>query len=184
MAKPGYDFQAPWVPQCKRSCCQGWHSHCSWSSSFRKSLSNPLDSAQAKDCVYPACAPMELLQLNASTLSDPNSLCIPLTSPHISNNSVPLMRFHNPYPRKSTSYWLFPSNGTWSVTIPMTSTPTQCPPYISLKTPLHICHPLQLRDKVSVQGLYYSKPHYYSKLSKHQVFYCTVHIISLDFHLY
>ena len=32
---------------------------------------------------------MELLWLNASTLSDPNSLCIPLTSPHISNNSIP-----------------------------------------------------------------------------------------------
>ena len=32
---------------------------------------------------------MELLQLNASTISDPNSLCIPLTFPHISNNSVP-----------------------------------------------------------------------------------------------
>ena len=32
---------------------------------------------------------MELVQLNASTLSDPNSLCIPLTSPHISDNSIP-----------------------------------------------------------------------------------------------
>ena len=32
---------------------------------------------------------MELLQLNTSTLSDPNSLCIPVTSPHISKNSIP-----------------------------------------------------------------------------------------------
>ena len=32
---------------------------------------------------------MELLQLNTSTLSDPNSLCIPFTSPHISDNSIP-----------------------------------------------------------------------------------------------
>ena len=31
---------------------------------------------------------MELLQLNTSTLSDPNSLHIPLTSPHISDNSI------------------------------------------------------------------------------------------------
>ena len=43
-----------------------------------------------------------------------------------------IMRSHNPYPWKSTFYWLFPSNGTWSVTILMTSTPTQCQSHKSL----------------------------------------------------
>ena len=31
----------------------------------------------------------KLVNIQHSTLSDPNSLCIPLTSPHISNNSIP-----------------------------------------------------------------------------------------------
>ena len=83
----------------------------------------------------------------------------------------------------------------------MTSTPTQCPPYISLKTPLHIHHPPQLRHEVLVQGVYCSKPHYYpeacqpfhtkkvtssigilAQLSKHWVFHYAVHIISSDFY--
>ena len=42
------------------------------------------------------------------------------------------MRSHNPYPQKFTFYWLFLTNSTWSVTIPMTSTPTQCQSYRSL----------------------------------------------------
>ena len=91
-----------------------------------------------------------------------------------------LMRSHNPYPWKSTFYQLFPLN----VTILTPSAPTQCPSYISPQTPLHICHPPQLRDKVLVQDLYYSEPHYHSKLSEHWVFHCAVHIISLDFYLY
>ena len=91
-----------------------------------------------------------------------------------------LMRSHNPYPQKSTFYRLFLPN----VTIPTPSAPTQCLSYISPQTPLHICHPLQLQDKVLVRGLYYSEPHYYSKLSEHRVFHCTVHIISSDFYLY
>ena len=66
----------------------------------------------------------------------------------------------------------------------MTSAPTQCQPYKSLKTPLQIHHPLQLWHEVLVQGLYYSKLHYYSKLSEHQVFHYAMHIISLDFYLY
>ena len=96
----------------------------------------------------------------------------------------PLMRSHNPYPWKLTFYWLFLPNGTWSVTILMTSTPTWCLPYISLKTPLHICHPPQLWCEVLVWGLYCSKLHYYSELSEHWVFHCAVHIISSDFYLY
>ena len=43
-----------------------------------------------------------------------------------------LMRSHNPYPWKSTFYQLFLPNGTWSVTILMTSAPTQCQPYIHI----------------------------------------------------
>ena len=76
-------------------------------------------------------------------------------------------------------------------------------PYISLKTPLHICHPLQLQHEVLVWGLYCSELHYYSKacqpfytkkvmssigisaqLSEHWVFHYAVLIISLDFYLY
>ena len=60
---------------------------------------------------------------------------------------VTVMRSHNPYPQKSTFYQLFLPNGTWSITIPMTSAPTQCLPYISLKTPLHIHHPPQLQHE-------------------------------------
>ena len=110
--------------------------------------------------------------------------CPKLAPNHVRLHGSSLMRSHNTYPQKSTSYWLFLSNGTWSVTILMTSAPTQCLPYISLKTPLYIHHPLQLWDEVLVWGLYYSEPYYYSELSEHQVFHCTVCIISSDFYLY
>ena len=75
------------------------------------------------------------------------------------------MRPHNPYPWKSTFYWLFLP----IVTILMPSMPTQCLSHISPQTLLHICHPPQLQDKVLVQGFYYSEPHYYSELSEHWV---------------
>ena len=87
--------------------------------------------------------------------------------------------------------------------MPVSSAPTQFPPYISLKAPLCICYPPQLWDKVLLQGLYYSKLHYYSdacqtfytekvmssigisaQFSEYQVFHYTVLIISSDFYLY
>ena len=114
-----------------------------------------------------------------------------------------LMNSHNPYLQKSTFYQLFSSNRTWPITILASSAPTQCPPYISLKAPLHIHHPPQLQDEVLVQGLYCSELHYYSEacqpfytekvtssigilaqLSEHWVFHYAVHIISSDFYLY
>ena len=47
-------------------------------------------------------------------------------------------------------------------------------------TLLQIRHPPQLRHEVLVQGLL----HYYSELSEHWVFHCTVCIVSSDFYLY
>ena len=86
---------------------------------------------------------------------------------------IALMRSHNPYPWKLTFYQLFLSNGTWPITIPASSAPTQFPPYISLKAPLCICHPLQLWDEVLVQGLYYPELHYYSNV--YQMFWTREH---------
>ena len=73
------------------------------------------------------------------------------------------MRSHNPYPWNPTFYQLFSLNGTWPITVPASSAPIQCPPYISLKAPLHIHHLLQLWDEVLVRGLHCSKLHYYIK---------------------
>src|SRR5271155_711361 len=47
---------------------------------LEKSLSSPHASAQTEDCVMPCCAHTEEIRLNASALSDPNSLRIPLSS--------------------------------------------------------------------------------------------------------
>src|SRR5271168_4726554 len=48
--------------------------------SSKKSLSSPHSSAHPDDCVNPCCALMEEVRLNASALSDPNYLRVPLTS--------------------------------------------------------------------------------------------------------
>ena len=45
-------------------------------------------SAQPEDCIDPFCAFSEVVQLNVSTLSNPNSLCISLASLLISNSSL------------------------------------------------------------------------------------------------
>jgi len=42
---------------------------------------SPQDSAQTGGCIELICATISLMYLNESTLSDPNSLCIPLVSP-------------------------------------------------------------------------------------------------------
>src|SRR5271163_2233675 len=46
----------------------------------RKKLKQPSRLAKTEDCVMPGCAHTEEIRLNASTLSDPNSLRIPLSS--------------------------------------------------------------------------------------------------------
>ena len=46
----------------------------------KKRLSSPLASAHPEDCIIPSCAAMEAVCLNASTLSNPKSLCVHLTS--------------------------------------------------------------------------------------------------------
>ena len=58
--------------------------------SFKKRLSSPHNSVQVEDCINPSCAPQESCYLNASALSDPNSLHIPLTSSLVSNSEIPI----------------------------------------------------------------------------------------------
>ena len=53
------------------SAGQGW---------LKKSLSSPQASAQTEDCINPDCADMEVVHLNTSALSNPNSLHVPLSS--------------------------------------------------------------------------------------------------------
>jgi len=48
-----------------------------------KIKSNPQDSTQTEGCVELPCAAMSLIRLNTSTLSDPHSLFVFLTSPLI-----------------------------------------------------------------------------------------------------
>ena len=48
---------------------------------LRKLEHGPQDSAQTRGHVKLICATISLMYLNASALSDPNSLCIPLISP-------------------------------------------------------------------------------------------------------
>ena len=54
-------------------------------------LSSPPASAQPEDCVIPSCATMEVVCLNASTLSDPNPLHVLLTSTSISDSILLLL---------------------------------------------------------------------------------------------
>src|ERR1700678_498359 len=60
---------------------------------LQKKIKQPQHSAQAEDCVFPSCAPLEYCHLNASALSDPNSFHIPLTSPLVSDSetSIPTL---------------------------------------------------------------------------------------------
>ena len=55
---------------------------------IQKRLSSPQPSAQPEDCVDPFCAFSEVVQLNKSTLSSPNSLHVSLTSLLISDSSL------------------------------------------------------------------------------------------------
>jgi hypothetical protein len=56
----------------------------------KKSVSSPPTSTQAEDCVFQNCA-TEVFRLNASALSDPNSLRISLTSPTFCTSNLALV---------------------------------------------------------------------------------------------
>ena len=54
----------------------------------KKRLSSPLASTQPEDCIIPSSATMEAVHLNVSALSDPNSLCVLLTSTSIPDSVI------------------------------------------------------------------------------------------------
>ena len=54
----------------------------------KKRLSSPLASTQPEDCIISSYATMEAVCLNASTLSDPNSLCVQLTPTSVPDSII------------------------------------------------------------------------------------------------
>ena len=71
--------------QSQSTCCASQRD-----SGTKKSLSSPPASAHAEDCVDPPCAFSEVVRLNASALSDPNSLRVTLSSPLLSDLIPPI----------------------------------------------------------------------------------------------
>ena len=57
-------------------------------SNHQKRLSSPLASTQPENCIIPSCATMEAVRLQASALSDPNSLHVLLTSTSIPDSAI------------------------------------------------------------------------------------------------